>query len=236
MKGALDTTRLIELPEGVELELRLAGPVVRALALSIDTAIRAVLEFLYLFLLVFFLEELGMGIFLILLFLTEWFYPVFFELYAQGATPGKKLMKIKVVQDLGLPINWSSSLIRNLLRVIDFLPFFYGFGLLTMLVQKDFKRIGDLAAGTVVIYRDEINAYLTLPQGGADPWILNLSLAEQRTIVNFAQRSQTLTRERAIELANLVTPLTGKTGEEGVRALCQIARGFIGEDSSKGPH
>ncbi len=230
----LDTIHSIETPEGVELELRVAGPVVRALAWAIDVGIRGLL---YLTLAYFLdpLGDLGLGIFLICLFLIEWFYPVLFEIYYHGATPGKKMMKIKVLHELGTPIDGSASMIRNLLRFIDFLPILYGFGLLTMLFNKNFKRIGDLAAGTVVVYQDEVIKYLALPD--APPLVISqtLTLDEQRAIISFAERAQTFSSERAEELANLVIPIliTHKSGESAATLLYQIANGLIGKPKTQ---
>lgn len=87
-----------------------------------------------------------------MLFLLEWFYPIIFEVYRQGQTPGKKVMAIKVLQDNGIPVGWPTSLIRNLLRAVDFLPMMYGFGVVSMLIARNFRRLGDLAAGTLVVY------------------------------------------------------------------------------------
>lgn len=228
----LDTTRSIETPEGVELQFRVAGPVVRALAWAIDMSIRGVIYFVagIVFAL---LREFGIGLLLLTIFLLEWFYPVLFEVYEYGATPGKRAMKIRVLQAVGTPVGWSSAMIRNLLRAVDILPFFYGFGLITMLLNKDFQRLGDLAADTVVVYQEKV---ATLPpqkkQSTADTLtgtlLPTLTLAEQQAIVSFADRAQTLSPQRAIELANLVTPLTGEKDEAGTQQLYQIAAHLMG--------
>jgi len=226
----LDTTRPVETPEGIELALRVAGPAVRALAWVIDFGIRIII-YIVLLLLFSILGRFGLGLLLISIFLLEWFYPVLFEVYQQGATPGKRKMKIKVLHERGTPVNWSASMIRNLLRTIDFLPFLYGFGLMTMIFNQDFKRIGDLAAGTVVVYEEELllggkasiapdEPPLTMP--------VILGLEEQQAIINFADRAQQLSKERSIELANIVTPLTGETGEAAIKHLYQLANGLIG--------
>ena len=78
-------------------------------------------------------------------------YYIFFEIIMNGRTPGKKLAGIRVISNNGTRADWKSILLRNILRIIDNLPFFYLTGIITMLVTKDEKRIGDLAAGTVVI-------------------------------------------------------------------------------------
>jgi len=228
----LDTTRSIETPEGVELQFRVAGPVVRALAWSIDMSIRGGIYLIALMLLGL-LEELGMGLFLLTVFLLEWFYPVLCEVYGYGATPGKRAMKIRVLQAVGTPVGWSSAMIRNLLRVVDILPFFYGFGLITMLLNRDFQRLGDLAADTVVVYQEKVAA-LPSQKGQSTTDALagiilpTLTLAEQQAIVSFAERSQTLSPQRATELANLIVPLTGKADEDSKQRLYQIATYLTG--------
>ncbi len=225
----LDTTRPIETPEGIELSLRVAGPIVRAIAWCLDFGIRMIIYIILLFL-VSSLGDFGIGLLLVSIFLLEWFYPILFEVYRYGATPGKRAMKIKVLHESGAPVNWSGAMIRNLLRTIDFLPFFYGFGLVTMIINKDFKRIGDLAANTVVVYEEEI-----IPVKKDRAWMdesplmpITLSLEEQQAIINFADRAQHLPEERLIDLANIVTPLTGKTGKPAIKTLYQFANGLIG--------
>src|SRR3989337_2880128 len=97
---------------------------------------------------------------------------------------------------------------RTLLRAVDFLPFLYGFGLAAMLVNRDFKRLGDLAAGTVVVYAPGKARARTLPEAPAEPPPFALSLEEQRVVLDLAERSASLTRERLEELATLPAPLT----------------------------
>ncbi|MDM8557753.1 RDD family protein [Candidatus Parabeggiatoa sp. HSG14] len=242
----LDTTRPVETPEGIELALRVAGPVVRAIAWVIDFGIRSVVYIILSFLLVQ-LGDLGIGLLLMSIFILEWFYPVLFEVYKQGATPGKRAMKIKVLHELGTPVDWSASMIRNLLRAVDFMPFLYGFGLISMIFNGDFKRIGDIAAGTVVVYEDELSPKLFLKKGentrhfpvskediflsDKEPALampIILPLEEQQAIINFAERAPKLPPERAVELANIVAPLTGETGDMAIKRLYQLANGLIG--------
>jgi uncharacterized RDD family membrane protein YckC len=229
----LDTTRPVETPEGIELSLRVAGPVVRAIAWVIDFAIRSVLYLALFFVFLVFLKEFGFGLWLIAIFILEWFYPVLFEVYGRGATPGKKAMKIRTIHELGTPVNWAAAMIRNLLRAIDFLPFLYGFGLVSMLLNKDFKRIGDLAAGTVVVYDEQISKFSPreslLSNEPPQALPITLSSEQQQAIIKFAERAKHLQPPgRDIELANIVTPLTEKEGEMGIKTLYQLANGLIG--------
>ena len=78
--------------------------------------------------------------------------PVAFELGQHGATPGKRMYGLKVVMDNGLPVTPAASLARNLLRVADFLPFAFSGAIVSMLLRGDYKRLGDIAAGTLVVH------------------------------------------------------------------------------------
>ena len=148
----LDTTRRVATPEGIELTLRLAGPVPRALAWAIDLVLRGAVVLLIGMLAAYF-GRAGWGLVLIAAFFVEWLLPAVFEARWGGQTPGKRALGIAVLNDDGTPLRWPGALTRNLLRAADFLPLFYGVGLLAMLANRDFKRLGDLAAGTVVVYR-----------------------------------------------------------------------------------
>ena len=85
-------------------------------------------------------------------FLFTWGYFVLFEAFWHGQTPGKRVMKIRVIKDSGRAMTLFESMARNLLRVIDTLPGFYLVGVITMLCNRSSKRVGDLAAGTLVVH------------------------------------------------------------------------------------
>lgn len=201
----LDTTREIEVPEGVELSLAVAGLVSRSLAFIIDLIIRWV-ALIIIAAIVGALGNFGQGLYLITIFLVEWFYPVLFEVFYHGQTIGKKSMGIMVINDDGTPIDWSSSIVRNLLRFADFLPAVFGFGIISMLINKDFKRLGDLAAGTLVVHKRRINQKdLSYEEEGVAPKI-PLTLAEQSAIISFSERSSSMSDSRARELASYLGP------------------------------
>ncbi len=199
---------------------------VRACAWAIDAAIRAALYIAIAIVFAFF-GGVGMAVILIGVFLVEWFYPVVFEV-SSGATPGKQMMGIWVIHDNGTPVSWPSSLVRNLLRAADFLPMLYGFGLLTMLANKDFKRLGDLAAGTLVVYREQPPQRGELPEAAAEAPPLDLTVDDQRTLLEFAERSSLLSRDRGVELADILSKLTGKTGPQAVKSLYAYANWLSG--------
>lgn len=221
----IDTLEYYEIPEGVRLEFRLAGPVVRACAWAIDAVIRGVL-YLVLAMLLGLLGGLGIAVMLIGFFLIEWFYPVFFELRS-GATPGKQMMGILVIQDNGTPVQAQASVIRNFLRTADFLPFLYGAGLVTMLTNREFKRLGDLAAGTLVVYRDAQRERTQPPVAAAVKPPMELTEEERLILLAFSERAGGLSAGRREELAELLSGVTGSRGGKGVEALYAYANWIL---------
>lgn len=223
----LDTAREIPTPEGIELTLRLAGPVARALAWLIDFAARlGVLAAVSLPLAA--LGNVGTGLLLILWFALEWLYPALCEIYFDGATPGKRALRIAVLHTDGTPVGVPAALTRNLLRAVDFLPFAYGLGLVAMLLSRNFQRLGDFAAGTVVVYRETAVQLDAIPEALAVAPPTLLSAPERRTILDLAARSQTLTPERAEELAELVPAAGGNTGRVALSRVLSIANYLVG--------
>ena len=201
----LDTTREVEVPEGITLSLPVAGYVSRALAFIIDLIVRFVIIIIVGQIIDSF-GNFGSGLYLLTAFIVEWFYPVLFEVLWYGQTPGKRVMGILVVNDDGTPIDWSSSIVRNLLRFADFLPFLWGFGILSMLLNRDFKRLGDMAAGTLVIHQREKSAESApLQVDGLAPKT-PLSLEEQSAIIAFSERQNQMSEARVSELASYLAP------------------------------
>ncbi|HSX50870.1 MAG TPA: RDD family protein, partial [Cellvibrio sp.] len=176
--------------------------------------------------------RMGTGLALILTFLLEWFYPVFFEVSRQGRTPGKKWMGIRVVNDDGTPITFGPSLLRNLLRFVDFLPMLYLTGIITSLCNRQFKRLGDLAAGSMVIYEAPPAKEPSFEVRGQLPVPADFSTDEQRALLAFAERSKYLSAERQRELATILLPVivTSNTGvQDPVIAIKQMANTMIGK-------
>lgn len=202
----LDTIKITETPEGVELKQTCVGFYARSIAWFIDALIQTFIIIVLLFILPR-LGDFGMGLLFIVMFFLHWLYPVFFEIYMKGQTPGKRMMNIQVLLIDGTMVNWSASLLRNLLRTIDFLPFFYALGVVTMLMSKDFRRLGDLAANTIVVYKRELKAKASIAQAESYAPEVALNAVEQQTIINYAERMQNFSPERAEELALLAKPL-----------------------------
>lgn len=217
----------METPEGIDLILRPAGLVSRSLAFVIDLLIRGVL-LIALFLLLDALGEFGSGVFVLALFLINWWYAVLFEVLHQGRTPGKQIMGLRVVHDDGTPVGWSASLLRNLLRFVDMLPFGYSVGAFACLQHPQFKRLGDLAAGTLVIYRDTPASRSELVDVAPVIPTVALTLDEQRAVLAFAERHNSLSAARAEELAGLLVEPLQIDAQQPVNQLNGIARSMSG--------
>ncbi len=218
----LDTVHTFETPEGVDLSLRVAGPIPRALAVTLDAIIRySVLFGISLAVMPF--ADLGVGALLIAVFFMEWLYPVFFEVM-HGATPGKKAFGLLVVHDNGTPIGWPASMIRNLLRVVDFLPLLYTVGLITMVINRRFQRLGDLAAGTLVVYTESTTPVTNNVDTPARSLPVLLPVEDQRAILDFAERSAALSPARVQELAEI---LSDTQGEAAVKQVLGHARWLV---------
>lgn len=225
----LDTFYSVETPENIDLHADLAGPVPRVLAYAIDVGIRALILFvLWLVVLPFGLA--GGGIWLVLSFLLEWFYPVAFELLRGGQTPGKKMLGIAVVHDDLTPLRFGTSMVRNLLRVADFLPFAYLGGLICMTCNTRFQRFGDIAAGTVVIHRRTPGAAGTLPDCHPHTPPFALALEDQRALIEFAQRQGQLSQARQEELATILAPTleSAPRGADAVRFWRGVGAWLLG--------
>jgi uncharacterized RDD family membrane protein YckC len=151
----------IDTPELVSIELPLAGIGSRFIALLVDyliwgagLVVVVILAFLLLPALRTFNRisaQWAEAIVIFTLFLFNWGYFTLFEAFWNGRTPGKRVAKIRVIQRSGRSIGLVESMARNLVRYVDQLPFFYAVGVITMFVTRQHQRLGDLAAGTLVV-------------------------------------------------------------------------------------
>src|SRR5574341_224580 len=154
----------IETPENVAFGYEIAGIGSRFLAARVDTLIIALIQvvvYTVLILIVSILlgsasEDIGgpwlLALGVLVSFVMLWGYYLFFELVWNGQTPGKRLVKLRVIRADGMPVTLSEVLIRNLVRLVDFMPVSYGVGVISMFVSKQSQRLGDLAAGTLVVF------------------------------------------------------------------------------------
>ena len=223
----LDTLREVETPEGVALHLRCAGPVPRALAWSIDAMIRMA-ALVAMSTVLGLLGGAGMGIYLVAMFLVFWAYPIVFEVWRDGQTPGKRVLGLKVVNDNGTPVTWVPSVVRNLMRTVDMLPALYGFGIAAGLLDPAGRRLGDHVAGTVVVYTERAPSRPPAPEAAPQRPPMPLQLDEQRAIIAFAERAPQSTAERQQELAELLAPVTGARGAAAVAAVLGMASHLLG--------
>jgi hypothetical protein len=136
-------------------------------------------------------------------------------------------MGLRVVQASGSPVTFGQAVVRNFLRFIDSMPLYtYAFGMVSCLASARFQRLGDLAAGTVVVYDrmppqpfiadTELVPPLPLP--------VALTADETRALGLFMERTGLWSHARRIEIANHASDLTGAMGQEGVNRLLGMAR------------
>jgi uncharacterized RDD family membrane protein YckC len=165
----IDELLTIDTPENVSFDFEIAGIGSRFIAALVDTLIILLLQILAFavgLVAILSIDQFSgsIGSYLqdnlatalaisgLIGFLFLWGYYIFFELAWNGSTPGKHLARLRVIRVDGRPITLSESLVRNLVRVIDFMPGFYGVGVVTMFLSSQSRRLGDLAAGTLVVH------------------------------------------------------------------------------------
>jgi uncharacterized RDD family membrane protein YckC len=151
----------VETPEVVSIHYAVAGAGSRCLAATVDTMLLLLLQLALgavivaigslLGSLVNPFENLILALWGALAFALTWGFYVAFEVLWSGQTPGKRLLGLRVIREGGRPLDASAAVIRNLIRAVDLLPFAYGLGVLTMVADRHARRLGDLAAGTLVV-------------------------------------------------------------------------------------
>lgn len=167
-----ETTLDIDTPENVVFGYQIAGIGSRFLAAIIDTLLILILQVVANLTLVlvgatllgdsllqgtqnrsvaWLAAVLGLVAFALL-----WGYYIFFETLWNGQSPGKRRLGLRVIRNNGTPAEFSEIAIRNLVRLVDFLPLYYGIGVITMFIDGQSRRLGDLAAGTLVVYESGV--------------------------------------------------------------------------------
>jgi len=219
-----DTLLSVELVEGVAIQLRPAGFLPRAIAILIDVILMGIISAVLNILVWVSLgnvigAEYATAASLIIGFLMNWFYFVGFEISRMQATPGKHWMKLKVVRVSGAPVGFGASFLRSSLRAAE-----WGLiGIISMFVTRYSQWLGDLAAGTVVVYKDQPSQELTLNDEVKSVMpSLALSRKEQVAFLEFAQRYGKLSAARRAEL---VKPLASLFPDVEGEALVQKALG-----------
>jgi uncharacterized RDD family membrane protein YckC len=235
--GTLDTSIDVETPERVRFSFRLAGPSQRAAAYLIDLLVRlAVLMAVSVGAAVLGLFSggalggAGMGLVMLAFFVIEWGYYVVCERVMNGRSIGKRVLHLRVVRSDGLPIGFTESVLRNLLRAADFLPFGYALGVLVTAIDPCFRRLGDLAASTMVVVERrqpvlpavEIRPAVQPRELEAIPQKPPLNQDEVEAIELFLRRVPDLNLSRGQELAELVAPVFANRMQLGYRNATRL--------------
>lgn len=197
----LDERVTIATPEGIDLDLVIAGLGSRFVAALIDGLVKIAVIIALFFVLGLATsgsESAGGGwgaaAFIILIFLVLFAYDVVFEVMGSGRTLGKRAAGIRVVRSGGEPVGFLASTIRNVLRLVDFLPFAYAAGVATILLTKPGRRLGDLAAGTLVVRERSGGvrtpqdvarwaAAVTVPEAAVASWDVSALGADELNVV-----------------------------------------------------
>ncbi len=153
------TTLDIRTPEGVVFSLPLAGPASRGAAVVIDLIAVMMVSWLLSTLsqmVAVVSPALAAALPMLIMFLVQMLYGMVFEGFWRGQTPGKRALGLRVMDDRGLSLRPAQVVVRNILRLVDSLPVFYLLGGISMVLTRHCQRLGDLAAGTVVVRRVKV--------------------------------------------------------------------------------
>lgn len=224
---------IIETPEQTSLEFPLAGIGSRFLALALDTLLQIAAIIVLgmiaaLALSVGFTGRLGkqwiVAILILMGFTVQVAYFAFFEAVWNGQTPGKRWTHLRVIQDSGRPIGAYEAILRNLIRIVDSLPTVYATGLITMLISRENKRVGDYAAGTVVVHEKPLQGVSSIWRASAEPAqavpvsiAVPLTAEELQLVESFLERRASLDpdvrRSMARQIVERLAPRLGVPAE-----------------------
>ena len=219
-----DDRLTVETPEQTALQFPLAGIGSRFLALAYDTCLQIiafVLFFLLMALLTFSVDTSGgpdeagswaIAIVVLMGFAVYYGYFAFFEAIWNGQTPGKRSFHLRVIKDTGRPIGVYEAIARNLLRIVDQLPGLYLVAIITALLNRNHKRLGDYVAGTVVVHEvlvDSARPVWNLPESSSAPGrsaydVRQLTVEELDLIETFLQRRASLSDEVRRKMAHQI--------------------------------
>ena len=208
LTGSLDQVIEIETPEQVTVTVTIAGIGSRAAAAAIDAFLIGLMVFVaWLLLIVPGFGNLGEGsvvlaVGLLATFAIFWGYYVLFEGLRDGQTPGKRMLHLRVVQDGGYSVSFAASAVRNLVRILDMQPFPTALlGLAVALVSRSGKRLGDMAAGTIVVREHVRQVPVHKPSDDEQPAIAVLNEAEYALLQRFVDRRESLDPQHVSTLA-----------------------------------
>jgi uncharacterized RDD family membrane protein YckC len=209
----------ITTPEHVPIRLEPAGAGSRFLAILIDAVIVTAIGTTIAGLLSPFLPGgVVAAIFVTVNFFLTWSWHIWFETRKQGRTPGKRMLRIRVIDARGLPVSLHQSLVRNITRTLDFIPVFYGVGAIAVMLSKSRRRLGDIIADTLVVrdaqplaYRGQLAAERR-HNSLRTPRVLRLarhriSLEEREFLLTLCLRADRMTAEARYDLMEEVAKL-----------------------------
>lgn len=248
---SLDSQYVIDTPENIEFRYDVAGIGSRFLAAIVDTTLLILIQVVLSVVMGVLVGQaeasevtlgpvaVGVTSLLIALwgllgFIFFWGYYIFFEMVWNGQSPGKRAMRLRVVREGGRPITFVASAVRNLIRVVDFLPLLYGLGVVVMFADKRVRRLGDLAGGTLVVKEQHAVSLETLTRRTQEalpplpselenlPLLPNISALKETDydlVQEFLRRRSELGRESRFrlgtELAEKVRGRMGMTFDQG---------------------
>lgn len=222
----LDTHIEIVTPENIAFQYRVAGPFRRLPAWLIDLAIRGVALFVVSMIVAIIggvpaLGDLIVFLYYVLQFVIVFFYGGLFEAMWNGQTPGKRLLRIRVVTDRGEPINAVQAVLRNLMRFADAMPGTYLVGLVAASMNRRFQRLGDLVCGTMVVIEErpwlygvtQVNEPEAIRLAGYLPANLEIPRSQRRALSAYVSRRRNFTAGRRADIArHLGEPLRQQFG------------------------
>jgi uncharacterized RDD family membrane protein YckC len=157
-------------------------------------------------------------VFLLVQLAAEWSYFVLFEMLSGGRSLGKMVARLRVVCDGGLAITFRASAVRNLLRIVDYLPTSYLVGLTSIVVSPEGKRLGDLAAGTLVVRLDRPAPAPPL-EGESDESAADFRF-DRSQIARIGRRERTLIRQTLRRIESLTEERREAALERAAEVLC----------------
>ncbi|HTU71632.1 MAG TPA: RDD family protein [Candidatus Baltobacteraceae bacterium] len=228
----MDRTLEVRTPESIAFSYELAGIGSRFLAVTIDLVVQLAILLLLLWGMSVaaphlsfqairaahggagrFVQNLGVALLVVVLFLIFFGYFILFEAFAHGQTPGKRMLGIRVVRDGGYPVDFMAALIRNLIRVAEALLGYYAVSAVVAVASPQNKRIGDMAAGTIVVREARMESPQAMLREVAEPVYAATAYVsgEERSIIRrFLERRTELVEGRraaiARQLAERVRP------------------------------
>jgi len=210
----IDSSLVMQTPEGIEYVLYPAGLTVRTCAWGIDSLIKGVILFGLIIFTSYVMDIFGIWFYFLVNFVLDWFYFVVFEIVWNGQTPGKRIMGIRVVSGDGSPVSAGSSFLRNLLRFADGFFYLYLIAFVCMIASPGFRRIGDWAGDTLVIYTSGSRLPRRFGTGPGNSetisWLKDIPAAafvpkfsyeEKQGLMMFTRRYPLLGKKRAGEIA-----------------------------------